>query len=360
MRRTALFRSVVAVTSALAVAAGGCGGGDDAEKATAAAAQQESFKIAFFSDALSNTYLQAAVDEAKTVAAKYPNITMDVLQADFDVNKQVTQIEDALSSGQYDAFVFEAIDGDAACKPLQRAIEQDVVVTIYNTPICGNYEALHTDGTLGYFGRSEARIGQWMGEWLATELNGKGKVARVTGPQQVSIVRVLGDAMHGELKKHPGIEVVAEPDGAWDSAKGLAATEDLLQAHPDLDGIVYDADNMTLGLDKALKKVGRLGQVTVVSSAGSEQGFALVRDGVISAETMSLPREEAGQAVEATIQHLNGNQIDIPCFDPATKICNVSLRSQVPRLRRPDVLGAAAGDEGEHRRVPRAAVELLM
>jgi ABC-type sugar transport system substrate-binding protein len=268
-------------------------------------------RIAFFSDSLNNAYLQAAVSAAKQTAAKN-KVRMDVFSADWDTNKQLSQIQDAISSGKYNALVVESIDGQSVCKSLIDAAKKGIVVTIYNTAICGNYRAGWTRGTAGYFGEIQYRTGFAMGQSMAQALHGKGKVAYISGPVQNSIVGQTTQGIKDAFKKYPNIKLVASLAGDWDPAKGLTATQDLMQAHADVNGIIYGVDQMAVPSIKWLNQSGKLGKIKTVSLGGTRQAFTLIRQGKMHSTFNSLPREEAQYALQGAIDTLNHRPIAVP------------------------------------------------
>jgi len=268
-------------------------------------------RIAFFTDALNNAYLQAAVSAAKQTAAAH-KVQMDVFSADWDTNKQLSQIQDAVSSGKYDALVVESIDGQSVCKSLLDATKQKILVSIYNTAICGNYRAGYTPGTIGYFGEIQYRTGLAMGQSMAQALNGKGQVAYISGPVQNSIVTQTTQGIKDAFKKYPNIKLVSSLAGDWDPAKGLTATQDLMQAHPDVNGIIYGVDQMAVPSVKWLQQSGKLGGIKIVSLGGTKQAFDLIRQGQMHSTFNSLPREEAAYALKAAIDVLSHRPISVP------------------------------------------------
>jgi ABC-type sugar transport system substrate-binding protein len=268
-------------------------------------------RIAFFTDALSNAYLQAAVAAAKQTATKN-KVQMDVFSADWDTNKQLSQIQDAIASGKYKALVVESIDGQSVCKALVDAAKKKMVVTIYNTAICGNYRNGWTRGTAGYFGEIQYRTGLAMGQSMAQALHGKGKVAYISGPVQNSIVGQTTQGIKDAFKKYPNVKLIASLAGDWDPAKGLTATQDLLQAHPDVNGIIYGVDQMAVPSVRWLQQSGKLGRIKIVSLGGTKQAFDLIRRGKMYSTFNSLPREEAAYALQAAIDTLNHRRIAVP------------------------------------------------
>jgi ABC-type sugar transport system substrate-binding protein len=66
-----------------------------------------------------------------------------------------------------------------------------------------------------------------------------------------------------------GLKVVAVQPGDWDTAKGQAATENILTAHPNIKGIFASNDNMAMGAIEALRSAKKLKNVMVVGFDGT-------------------------------------------------------------------------------------------
>ena len=58
------------------------------------------------------------------------------------------------------------------------------------------------------------------------------------------------------LKDFPEIEVVARQAGDWSRASGQRVVENIITAHPDLNGIHFDGGEMALGGIQALRAAG--------------------------------------------------------------------------------------------------------
>jgi ribose transport system substrate-binding protein len=315
-RTTRLLVIGVAVVSiALSVVAG-------VAPASATTSSSGTLRIAYFTDALSNVYLTTATAAAQKVAKK-AGVEMDVFNGNFSSATQLTQIQDAIASGKYNAMVVEAVDGAAVCKPLLAASAQGMIVSIFNAPICGNARTLYTKGTIGYFGGNDYEYGQIAGKQIIKALGGKGTVASVTGPVASTIVQTTEQGLVDELKTAPGISLVAEEDGEWDAADGLTATQDIVQAHPDISGIVYGVDQMAIPSIKYLASDGKIKSIKIVSLGATTNAAAAIRAGDMYAGVIQLPAQESAYAVTAAIQTFHKKPIDVPGWDAKTKIYNL-------------------------------------
>ena len=85
--------------------------------------------------------------------------------------------------------------------------------------------------------------------------------------------------MMGVFNRYPGIEVVASIAADWDQEKGLKASEDILQAHPEVDAILGTNDLMAMGAVQAVKGAGRSDDIIVVGDDAIPSALASMRAG---------------------------------------------------------------------------------
>src|SRR3990172_305008 len=116
----------------------------------------EPLSIAYFVVGTSTSYLQANGDAAKAAAAEI-GATIDVFDAEFAPEKQLNQVENALQSGKYNAFVFQPVSGPQACDLISKdAPDKGILVSINIAQLCdrgfNEGEELWQPGTLNYVG----------------------------------------------------------------------------------------------------------------------------------------------------------------------------------------------------------------
>lgn len=281
-------------------------------------------QIAYFTDSLSNVYLTTATTAAQKMA-NAEGAEMTVFNGNWSSATQLTQIQDAIASHKYDALVVESVDGSAVCKPLLAAAKTGTIVSIYNTPICGDSRSLYTKGTIGFFGGDDFEYGKLLAKEMVLALHGKGSVAYVSGPVDDSIVQATTAGLVAQLKKSPGIKLVSQLNGEWDAATGLTVTQDLLQSTPNIKGIIYGVDQMAIPSISWLKKTGKIGRIKIVSLGASTNAKAAIKAGTMYAGVVQLPAQEAAYAVEAAIQTFHKKPIAVPGWNAKRKVYNLLI-----------------------------------
>ena len=142
---------------------------------------------------------------------------------------------------------------------------------------------------------------------LAELVNGKGKVAELmhkpggmsTGDRERAFEATMA-------KEFPAIQVVDRRYGMADRAKSRDAAENILTAHPDLDGLFASAEANSLGAMQAIKARGMSGKIKLVTFDFSDEHVAALKDGTINVMLVQDPHRIGYEAVRSLVMKLNG------------------------------------------------------
>ncbi|MGI9226936.1 MAG: substrate-binding domain-containing protein, partial [Candidatus Nanopelagicaceae bacterium] len=94
------------------------------------------------------------------------------------------------------------------------------------------------------------------------------------------------DAYHAVIDQIPGFKLLQKETANWDRAQGKAKMELMLQAHPDLQGVIAGNDEMALGAIEALRAAGKLDKVKVLGFDGNDDAVAAVIAGEMVATVL--------------------------------------------------------------------------
>jgi ribose transport system substrate-binding protein len=106
------------------------------------------------------------------------------------------------------------------------------------------------------------------------------------------------------------MQLVAKLSGHGVKDGAFRTAEDILQAHPGLDGIFGINDDSALGALAAIEKAGRSGRVTIVGFDAIPEARAAIAAGKIYADVIQQPREIGSRAVDAVAAYLSGQKVD--------------------------------------------------
>lgn len=277
---------------------------------------------------LENPFFRVIGDSIQS-AAEENGFQALILSADEDPSKQSNQVKDFIVK-KAAAIVLSPCESRAIVPVIQEANAAGIPVFTVDIPCLEEgVKIVSQIATDNLGGGREA--GQAMIEALG---KGGGKVAILHFKQAESCrLRVKGfreviDA-HNVSAESP-IEIVSELDGGGAKDIGFRATEDLIQAHPDLRGVFAINDPSALGARAALEKAGKESGVTIVGFDGQPEGKQAIKDGKIYADPIQFPDKMGIEAVRAIVAYYKGQE-DIE----AMQLIPTSLYRQADAVKDP-------------------------
>jgi len=216
-----------------------------------------------------------------------------------DYSRQL-EIFDSMLNRHVDGVVVAAADKTILNASLDRAARENVPVVVFDS-------AVDSDNYVTFVATNNLEAGQMGARKLGQLLKGKGSVAMIeNAPGSASTMdreRGFKDAL---TKEFPGIAIVAEQYSMSDRAKGMAATENILTAHPNLDGVFASSEPSSVGAAQALKSRGLAGKVRFVAFDSSEGLVEDLSGGTIDALVAQDPFKIGFEAVRAVAEKLDG------------------------------------------------------
>ncbi|MCF8068995.1 MAG: substrate-binding domain-containing protein [Desulfobacterales bacterium] len=190
-----------------------------------------------------------------------------------DLQGQISQIENLVQKG-VDALIVAPISAEGLA-----AITEEVVDN--GTPVYFIGEAAITDKLAGYVCENDFDFGYKATDWLCKKLDGKGKIAILPGPAGSTYTEAINKGAHYALKNYPDIKLVAEKWGdAEDPAVGQSVAENILNAHPDLDGF-FVVEAQAHGVANALKEAKLTEKVHLAIAYPFQETLPYIQDGSI-------------------------------------------------------------------------------
>ena len=125
----------------------------------------EPIDVAFFGFAAANGFAQATWAGVQEAAAEMC-ATARFFDPNFDSATQVAQIQDAITSGEFEAFVIQSNDGNSVVPVVEEAVEAGIVVVGEFTPIGTDYDSIEpqVEGMTSYVGTSIVDNGAGLAE----------------------------------------------------------------------------------------------------------------------------------------------------------------------------------------------------
>lgn len=279
---------------------------------------------------LTNPFFKTIADHTAAEAAPH-GYEVRVVSGEFDVARQHNQVKDFIVQ-KVAAIVLCPCDSKAIGPAIQEANAAGIpVFTADIACLAPGAKVVTHVATDNYAGGNQAA--RAMIEALG---EGGGPVAILDHkPVESCQLRVKGFhetiAAHNATTSGGKITIVAELPGGGVKDQGYKATEDLLQAHPDLAGIFAINDPSALGARAALEKAGKADQVKLVAFDGQPEGKQAIKEGKIYADPVQFPDRIGRETVRAIVRYFDGERV------PAQVLIPTELYRQADALKDPEL-----------------------
>lgn len=317
MKRTLVAAGAVLATALLVVACGSSSSGGSSSSTTGGAKKQA--KIAYLSFAVANSY-DAPMLAAAQAVAKDSGASLTVLDANNDPKAQFAQLQNATVSGKYNAIIVQPIFGTGLITGVQDAISKGIKV-VNMDQILG--KDLTTDqpqvkGMSGNVVFVPTEIGRKLGNLVVQACQAKSLNPCNVGylfdikasALDVAIKQAFDKATAGKVK------VVAQGESFFTAAKGLAAAQNMLQAHPEMN-LIVGSDQ---GIEGAVQAVGKK-KVVLVGYGASAAALQGVASGAWYGDVAQLPSSEGRLATQAAVKAVQ-NGTNSGGVDPVASLPN--------------------------------------
>jgi erythritol transport system substrate-binding protein len=243
-----------------------------------------------------NPFFKAEADAAAAKATQLGYTTL-VASHDDDVSKQEQLIETAIGR-KAKAIILDNAGADATIGPLKKAKEAGIPAFLVDREINATGVAVAQIVSNNYQG---AQLGAAK---FIKLLNGKSDYVELLGQESDTNAHVRSQGYHDVLDEYPGMKMVAQQTANWSQTEAFSRMESILQAHPNINGVLSGNDTMALGAEAALKNAGRK-DVVVVGLDGSDYARdSILANSNIKATVMQPAWSEAQLAVEEADAYL--------------------------------------------------------
>jgi erythritol transport system substrate-binding protein len=239
-------------------------------------------------------------------AAKAEELGYETLKLvhDDDANKQLELFESCISQGAQ-AIILDNAGADASIAAVQLAKDAGIPSFLVDREINEEGVAVSQIVSNNYQG---ATI---LAEEFARLMGEEGTYIELTGRDTDTNAHVRSQGYHDVLDALPGMEMVAQQTANWSQTEAYDVMESLLQANPDVKGVICGNDTMALGAQAALDAAGK-GDVIVVGFDGSDDVNESILSGKIDAGALQPVAEMAIQAAVQADQFLRTGDTDKP------------------------------------------------
>jgi ABC-type sugar transport system substrate-binding protein len=307
-RVVALAMAFALVLSTLAFAAGNKDQG-----------KEQGIRIAFMVHDLGNPFWANQVKGA-TEMAKQLGMQLTVIDLRVDAAKEISTWENLITS-KVDGIMISCVDEKASMEYCKKAQAAGIKVMAAVHPLAGADGALSNDEyKYGFLAGVEA------GKFIKEKLGGQAKFALLAADQTPFVIPrtdgIRDGIRDGILSMAPAAVLVGRQD-AFQTETGMAVTESLLQAHPDLAVIGCLNDNGALGAYEAMSAAGKdPSKVCITGTDGVDQALAKIKEGTMFRASVSMAPYESGKLEAEILYKLIKGEAGL---NPHQKIVNEAI-----------------------------------
>jgi rhamnose transport system substrate-binding protein len=188
--------------------------------------------------------------------------------------KQVPFIDNAVRQG-YNAIIISANDPNAVAPALKRAQAKGVKVISYDGDVAPDARTVFVSPP------SAKDLGYFQVEWIGSQIGYKGKIAILsatpTAANQNTWIRFMKQAL--KLPKYRGLQLVKIAYGNDNDTKSAQETQALLQAYPDLKGIISPTTVGVAAAARVLQQAKKCGKVALTGLGLPSQMRSYIKAG---------------------------------------------------------------------------------
>ena len=200
--------------------------------------------------------------------------------------RQVQQIDSLVATG-IDLLIVAPNQVQTISPAIDRAYDKGIPVIVFE-------RKTNSHKYTAFISADNYEMGRVMGEYIASQLQGKGRVMEIMGLEGSSPAIERHNGFADALKNHPNIEIIATLQGDWTEESAVKATKQWLSkeqtanSQKPIDFVFAQNDRMAMGARKVL-----LSSSYPYSSSpqfcgidglpGKDGGIACVRDSILDA-----------------------------------------------------------------------------
>jgi rhamnose transport system substrate-binding protein len=263
---------------------------------------KKDLKLAFLPKNINNPYnvieTKGSLDACKEIGAQGKVVG----PSDAAASSQVSYINTLITQRE-NAIVLAANDPNALIPYLKKAKEQKITVVTMDSDTAPEGRSIFINQA------SSEGIGQGQVQLLAKQIDSKGEIAILSATPNATNQNTWIKYMQEELQKpeYKDMKLVKIAYGNDDDQKSFTETQGLLQAYPNLKGIISPT---TVGISAAARYLSTSpskGKVALVGLGTPNQMRQFVKDGTVKAFALWNPSDVGYLAAYAAAQIVSGN-----------------------------------------------------
>lgn len=251
--------------------------------------------IAIITPAHDNPFFKAEAVGAEARAKELGFDTL-VLSHDDDANKQSELVDTAIGRGAK-AIILDNAGSEASIAAVKKAKDAGIPSFLIDREINATGIAVSQIVSNNYQG---AQLGA---EEFVKLMGEKGNFVELLGREADLNAGIRSKGYHDVIDDYPDMKMVAQQSANWSQTEGYSKMETILQANPNIQGVIAGNDTMAMGAIAALQAAGRK-DVIVVGFDGSNDVRDSIKAGGIKATVLQPAYAQSQLAVDQAAAYI--------------------------------------------------------
>lgn len=207
-----------------------------------------------------------------------------------DTNTESKLIDTAITN-KAKAIILDPANADGSIGAVRKAVAAGIPVIIINAEI--NQSGL-AKAQLVSNNAQGAALGAM--QWIES-VGDSGNYVELFGAPSDNNAQTRSNGFKTVLSQYPDLVKVASEVANWDRTQGYTKMQSILQANPNIKGVISGNDDMALGAIAALKEAGKLSQVKVGGFDGSPDAAEAILNGEMEYTVLQPVATFAAEAI---------------------------------------------------------------
>lgn len=254
--------------------------------------------IAIVLSTLNNPFFVTMKEGAEN-KAKELGYELIVLDSQNDPSKELSNVEDMIIRG-VKAILINPTDSLAVSNAIRLANQRGIpVLTLDRGAARGD--------VVSHIASDNVEGAKMAGRFIIEKVGEKAKVVQLEGIPGTSAARERGEGFMAIVSSSE-MDLLSSQAADFDRAKGLNVMENMLAAHPKMQAVFAQNDEMALGALRAVQVSGK--DIIIVGFDGTQDGIAAVKRGKLAATIAQQPGLIGAIGVEIADKMLNGHGVE--------------------------------------------------